>query len=72
MGGHRGHVPACRRGAVDIGPARPRLALDHGERYGLCQVYRNEPWHYELRPEATGGGCPRLYADPTRDPRMHG
>ncbi|MEV4398700.1 hypothetical protein [Nonomuraea sp. NPDC049607] len=41
-----------------------------GAAYGLCQIYRNEPWHYELRPEAAADGCPRKYADPTRDPRM--
>ena len=25
---------------------------EHGAAYGLCQIYDNEPWHYELRPEA--------------------
>jgi len=39
-------------------------------KYGLCQTYRNEPWHYELRPEAADHGCPAMYADPTGDPRM--
>ena len=57
--------------AVDIGPFRAVAWLsEHGARYGLCQVYRNEPWHYELRPEAIKRGCPRMYADPTRDPRL--
>ncbi|WP_246127655.1 M15 family metallopeptidase [Amycolatopsis rhizosphaerae] len=57
--------------AVDIGPSGARRWLsEHGARYGLCQIYRNEPWHYELRPEAIDGGCPPLYADPTHDPRM--
>jgi hypothetical protein len=41
-----------------------------GAHYGLCQIYSNESWHYELRPEATSRGCPRMYADPTHDPRM--
>jgi hypothetical protein len=36
----------------------------------LCQIYRNEPWHYELRPVAIEHGCPAMYADPTHDPRM--
>lgn len=57
--------------AVDIG--RPNAAAwlsKHGARYGLCQIYRNEPWHYELRPEAIDHGCPPMYADPTHDPRM--
>ena len=57
--------------AVDIGPAEARAWLsEHGARYGLCQIYRNEPWHYELRPEAVEHGCPPLYADPSQDPRM--
>ena len=57
--------------AVDIGPFDATVWLsEHGAHYGLCQIYRNEPWHYELRPEATSRGCPPMYADPTRDPRM--
>ncbi|WP_328993418.1 M15 family metallopeptidase [Kribbella sp. NBC_01245] len=57
--------------AVDIGHADAKAWLsDHGAKYGLCQIYRNEPWHYELRPQATGDGCPPMYADPTHDPRM--
>lgn len=57
--------------AADIGPHEATVWLSaHGARYGLCQVYRNEPWHYELRPEAVRSGCPAMYADPTRDPRM--
>jgi zinc D-Ala-D-Ala carboxypeptidase len=43
---------------------------EHGAKYGLCQIYNNEPWHYELRPEAIHHGCPPMYADPTHDPRM--
>ncbi len=57
--------------AVDIGPAKSTAWLsEHGAKYGLCQIYTNEPWHYELRPEAIDHGCPRMYADPTHDPRM--
>ena len=57
--------------AVDIGPSAAMTWLsEHGARYGLCQIYRNEPWHYELRPEAADHGCPRMYADPSQDPRM--
>jgi D-alanyl-D-alanine carboxypeptidase len=56
--------------AVDIGPADARTWLaEHGAGYGLCQIYRNEPWHYELRPEAIEHGCPPMYADPSHDPR---
>jgi LAS superfamily LD-carboxypeptidase LdcB len=57
--------------AVDIGPAGATAWLAaHGASWGLCRIYRNEPWHFELRPRAIDRGCPRLYADPTRDPRM--
>jgi hypothetical protein len=57
--------------AVDIGPTVAAAWLaDHGAAYGLCRVYGNEPWHYELRPGAAAAGCPPVYADPTRDPRM--
>ena len=57
--------------AVDIGPSDATAWLaGHGAAYGLCQIYSNEPWHYELRPEAVDHGCPPLYADPTHDPRM--
>jgi D-alanyl-D-alanine carboxypeptidase len=57
--------------AVDVGPSDATAWLsEHGAEYGLCQVYGNEPWHYELRPEASDHGCPPMYADPTHDPRM--
>jgi zinc D-Ala-D-Ala carboxypeptidase len=57
--------------AVDIGPFGATAWLsEHGAKYGLCQIYSNEPWHYELRPEAIGHGCPPMYTDPTHDPRM--
>ncbi|HEX2133539.1 MAG TPA: M15 family metallopeptidase [Actinophytocola sp.] len=57
--------------AVDLGPSDARAWLsEHGVGYGLCQIYRNEPWHYELRPEALEQGCPPMYADASQDPRM--
>ena len=57
--------------AVDIGPSGAAAWLsEHGARYGLCRIYGNEPWHYELRPAAIDHGCPPMYADPTHDPRM--
>jgi hypothetical protein len=57
--------------AVDIGPSDAEAWLsEHGAAYGLCRIYRNEPWHYELRPDAVDDGCPPMYADPTEDPRM--
>jgi D-alanyl-D-alanine carboxypeptidase len=57
--------------AVDIGPSGAAAWLsEHGAAFGLCQIYDNEPWHFELRPRASGHGCPATYADPTHDPRM--
>jgi D-alanyl-D-alanine carboxypeptidase len=57
--------------AVDVGPPKAAAWLStHGADFGLCQIYGNEPWHYELRPEAVARGCPAMYADPTHDPRM--
>jgi zinc D-Ala-D-Ala carboxypeptidase len=59
--------------AVDIGPSGAAAWLaEHGAAYGLCRVYANEPWHYELRPAAVEQGCPPTYADPTHDPRLQG
>ena len=57
--------------AVDIGPSAAAAWLsEHGARHGLCRVYANESWHFELRPAAVALGCPPMYADPTHDPRM--
>jgi LAS superfamily LD-carboxypeptidase LdcB len=57
--------------AVDVGGSDAMAWLSRrGAAYGLCQIYRNEPWHYELRAAAPTAGCPAMYADPTRDPRM--
>ena len=57
--------------AVDIGSFDATAWLsEHGAKYGLCQIYSNESWHYELRLQAIDRGCPPMYADPTHDPRM--
>lgn len=57
--------------AVDIGPTAAATWLArHGADYGLCRTYRNEPWHFELRPEAIEHGCPAMYADAAQDPRL--
>jgi hypothetical protein len=57
--------------AADIGRSDAAAWLsEHGAAYGLCQLYGNEPWHYELRPDAIAHGCPAMYADPTHDPRL--
>lgn len=65
--------PHVSGGAVDIGHAEAMDWLSvHGERYDLCRIYANEPWHFELRPGASTDGCPAAYPDPTADPRMQG
>jgi len=57
--------------AVDVdSPAATAWLSEHGATYGLCRIYGNEPWHYELRSSAIDHGCPPIYADPTQDPRM--
>jgi hypothetical protein len=56
---------------VDLGSDASAWLSEHGAAYGLCQIYENEPWHYELRPgAAVSGVCPAMYADPTSDPRL--
>ncbi|RCK68078.1 peptidase M15 [Desertihabitans brevis] len=68
-----GTSPHVSGDAVDIGPTDAAYWLGrHGADHGLCQVYGNEPWHFELRPEAVDDGCPPSFADPTEDPRMRG
>lgn len=63
--------PHVQGNAVDVGPWDAMEWLSaHGAGYGLCQVYANESWHYELRPDAVDDGCPAMYDDPTHDPRM--
>ncbi len=57
--------------AVDIAHSDAAAWLSQrGAKDGLCRIYRNEPWHFELRPEAVDGGCAPMYPDPTHDPRM--
>lgn len=49
--------------AVDIGPTDADSWLaQHGARYGLCQTYANEMWHFELA-TPPGGTCPAQRAD---------
>jgi zinc D-Ala-D-Ala carboxypeptidase len=56
--------------AVDMASRAAAWLSPHGAAYGLCQIYGNEPWHYELRLEAINHGCPPVYADAAHDPRM--
>jgi len=52
--------------AIDVGPAEGRGWLaEHGAEFGLCQVYVNEPWHFEPL-VAPGETCPALAPDASR------
>jgi len=54
--------------AIDVGPLDADSWMQqHGARYGLCQIYANEMWHYELA-TAPGGTCPTLYPDASARP----
>lgn len=51
--------------AVDVGPTDAAYWMaQHGSRFGLCQVYANEIWHYEPLVDP-GGTCPPPRADGT-------
>ena len=41
--------------AVDIGGyGADQWLIAHGSRFGLCQIYANEVWHFELATDAPG------------------
>ena len=49
--------------AVDIGPTDGANWLaQYGSDYGLCQIFANEIWHYELA-TTPGGQCPDMLPD---------
>lgn len=49
--------------AVDIGPTDGAdWTIRKGARYGLCQTYANEMWHFELA-TSPGGECPQPLPD---------
>jgi hypothetical protein len=46
--------------AVDVGPVdADNWLIRNGSRFGLCQIYANEIWHFELAADEHGG-CPPL------------
>jgi hypothetical protein len=46
--------------AVDVGPVEADTWLiRNGSRFGLCQIYTNEVWHFELATDGDGN-CPPL------------
>ncbi len=49
--------------AVDVaGPAADTWLSANGARFGLCRIYANEAWHFELATDALGN-CPALLPD---------
>lgn len=53
----------ARGRAIDIGPANADdWLIREGAAYGLCQVYANEMWHFELLTTPVGR-CPELKRD---------
>ncbi|KQR52372.1 hypothetical protein ASF88_12565 [Leifsonia sp. Leaf336] len=49
--------------AVDVATADAMDFLNRfGSRWGICQVYANEIWHFEMR-TTPGGTCPPMAAD---------
>lgn len=49
--------------AVDIVPLDAQFWLiENGSRYGICQTYANERWHFERATEP-GGVCPEMKTD---------
>ncbi|NYI99388.1 sugar/nucleoside kinase (ribokinase family) [Nocardioides thalensis] len=49
--------------AVDIGPKEAdEWLIEHGAAYGLCQIFANEIWHFELA-TTPGEECPPMYPD---------
>jgi LAS superfamily LD-carboxypeptidase LdcB len=51
--------------AVDIGYTDANSWLSqHGANFGLCQIYSNEMWHFELA-TVPGGTCPVQQTDAT-------
>ncbi|MCV7226029.1 M15 family metallopeptidase [Mycolicibacterium komossense] len=49
--------------AVDIGGQdADRWLIANGTRFGLCQIYANELWHFELAADGQGN-CPPLLAN---------
>lgn len=56
--------------AADMAGESKTWLSESGSRYGICQVYENEPWHFELRPNAPTEGCPAMYSSAADDPRL--
>ena len=54
---HSKHIPGQ---AVDVGGAGvDQWLITNGAQFGLCQIYANEIWHFELA-TSPAGACPPL------------
>jgi len=54
--------------AVDVGGVgADQWLVTNGSRYGLCRIYANEVWHFELAADALGA-CPPLLPDAASPP----
>jgi zinc D-Ala-D-Ala carboxypeptidase len=50
--------------AVDVGgQGADQWLIANGSRFGLCRIYANELWHFELATDAPAGKCPALLPD---------
>lgn len=55
--------------AIDVAPeARRAWLAANGDRFGLCLVYENEPWHFEALGDV-GDPCPSLMPDASHIPQ---
>ncbi len=55
--------------AIDVGPQRGAQWLrDNGNRWGLCQTFTNEYWHFEVQ-TFPGGACPPQWPNASVRPR---
>nr|WP_237755258.1 M15 family metallopeptidase [Nocardia nova] len=55
--------------AIDVGPQQGAQWLrDNGNRWGLCQTFTNEYWHFELQ-TFPGAACPPQWPDASVRPR---
>ena len=55
--------------AIDVGPQQGAQWLrDNGNRWGLCQTFSNEYWHFEVQ-TFPGGACPPQWPNASVRPR---
>ncbi|WP_436773690.1 D-alanyl-D-alanine carboxypeptidase family protein [Yinghuangia sp. YIM S09857] len=50
--------------AIDINVAAQPWMKSKGKTYGWCQIYANEPWHFEYQASYKTQGCPTMKPHP--------